>query len=56
MKVFDEYIIDQIEIKSSLYKDLTGREPSDEELIEFLRTEYNHDLVQELKSSRESIE
>ena len=55
MKSFEEYSEEEAFDKSVLYKSLTGREPLEEELIEFLYSEYNDDLIKEMKSDTYEI-
>jgi len=51
METFEEYVLEKAFDKCSLYYDLTGREPSKEELLEFLRSEYDYDYHQQIPSN-----
>jgi len=53
MKPFEEYIEEEAFGKCALYKSLTGRDPLEEELAEFLQSEYNYDLVKEVNGSKD---
>jgi len=51
MKPFEEYMEEEAFGKIALYKSLTGREPLEEELVEFLQSEYNDYLINKVNSS-----
>jgi len=46
LKTFEEYQKENAFEKTVLYKKLTGRDPSKEELIEFLRSEYGEWIIE----------
>jgi len=53
MKPFEEYLEEEAFGKCALYKSLTGREPLEEELVEFLYSEYNDDLIKEANNEKQ---
>lgn len=56
MKSFEEYIECESFNKCVLYKDLTGKEPSKEELVEFLHSEYDYDLIYEVNNDTDTAD
>jgi len=54
MKSFEKYSEEEAFNKCVLYKSLTGRDPLKEELVEFLNSEYNDYIINEVNGRTQS--